>query len=308
MLKFTGRRLLQFIPVLIGATIICWGLVWALPGDPFRGRCGQVACSAQYIQTMTQKYGLDKPLPVQYMVFLKNMFTGNLGQTFSGLEISDVIARALPVTARLALISIVMQIVLSAAIGIYSGLRANGAFDVTALFGSLILFSLPIFVVAFIGQYVLGVQLGWVKPTVSTEAPTSELILPAAVLAIGTLATLMRILRASVEEGLNADYLRTARAKGFKESRVIGVHLMRNVMAPALNVLGLEFAALLGGTVIVEGIFNIKGIGGLIYRAIQDREQLTVSTVVTLVIVFYLVINLLVDIACAQLDPRSRND
>jgi oligopeptide transport system permease protein len=308
MLKFTGRRLVQFIPVLIGATIICWGLVWALPGDPFRGRCGQVACSAQYIQAMTQKYGLDKPLPVQYMVFLKNVFTGNLGQTFSGLEISDVIGRALPVTARLALISIVIQIVLSAAIGIWSGLRANGPFDVTALFGSLILFSLPIFVVAFVAQYVLGVQLDWVKPTVSTAAPTRELILPAAVLAIGTLATLMRILRASVAEGMHADYLRTARAKGFTESRVIGVHLMRNVMAPALNVLGLEFAALLGGTVIVEGIFNIKGIGGLIYRAIQDREQLTVSTVVTLVIVFYLVINLIVDIACAQLDPRSRND
>ncbi|WP_111767767.1 ABC transporter permease [Nakamurella deserti] len=308
MLKFTGRRLVQFIPVLIGATIICWGLVWALPGDPFKGRCGQVACSAQYIQTMTQKYGLDKPLPEQYLVFLKNVFTGNLGQTFSGLEISDVIGRALPVTARLALISIVIQIVLSAAIGIWSGLRANGPFDVTALFGSLILFSLPIFVVAFVAQYVLGVQLDWVKPTVSTAAPTRELILPAAVLAIGTLATLMRILRASVAEGMHADYLRTARAKGFRESRVIGVHLMRNVMAPALNVLGLEFAALLGGTVIVEGIFNIKGIGGLIYRAIQDREQLTVSTVVTLVIVFYLVINLIVDIACAQLDPRSRND
>ena len=308
MLKFTGRRLVQFIPVLIGATIICWALVWALPGDPFRGRCGQVACSAQYIQAMTEKYGLDKPLPVQYLVFLKNVFTGNLGQTFSGLEISDVIGRALPVTARLALISIVIQIVLSAVVGIWSGLRANGAFDVVALFSSLILFSLPIFVVAFVAQYVLGVRLDLVKPTVSTAAPTSELILPAAVLAIGTLATLMRILRASVAEGMHADYLRTARAKGFTESRVIGVHLMRNVMAPALNVLGLEFAALLGGTVIVEGIFNIKGVGGLIYRAIQDREQLTVSTVVTLVIVFYLVINLVVDIACALLDPRSRND
>ncbi|SER04661.1 ABC transporter permease [Microlunatus flavus] len=308
MLKYTGRRLVQFIPVLIGATIICWALVWALPGDPFRGRCGQVACSPQYIQAMTEKYGLDKPLPVQYLVFLKNVFTGNLGQTFSGLEISDVIGRALPVTVRLALISVAIQVVLSAVVGIWSGLRANGAFDVTALFTSLILFSLPIFVVAFIAQYVLGVRLELVKPTVSTAAPTRELILPAAVLAIGTLATLMRILRASVAEGMHADYLRTARAKGFTESRVVGVHLMRNVMAPALNVLGLEFAALLGGTVIVEGIFNIKGVGGLIYRAIQDREQLTVSTVVTLVIVFYLVINLVVDVACAQLDPRSRND
>ena len=199
-----------------------------------------------------------------------------------------------------------MQVVLAGVIGIYSGLRANGPFDVTALFGSLILFSLPIFVVAFVAQYVLGVKLGWVKPTVSNAAPIGELILPAAVLAVGMLATLMRVLRASVAEGLSADYLRTARAKGFKESRVIGVHLMRNVMAPALNVLGLEFAALLGGTVIVEGIFNIKGIGGLIYSAIQDREQLTVSTVVTIVIVFYLVINLIVDIVCAQLDPRSR--
>ena len=308
MLKYTGRRLVQFIPVLIGATIICWALVWALPGDPFRGRCGQVACSPQYIQAMTAKYGLDKPLPVQYLVFLKNVFTGNLGQTFSGLEISDVIGRALPVTVRLALISIVIQVVLSAVVGIWSGLRANGPFDVTALFTSLILFSLPIFVVAFVAQYLLGVRWELVKPTVSTAAPTRELILPAAVLAIGTLATLMRVLRASVAEGLHADYLRTARAKGFTESRVVGVHLMRNVMAPALNVLGLEFAALLGGTVIVEGIFNIKGVGGLIYRAIQDREQLTVSTVVTLVIVFYLVINLVVDVACAQLDPRSRND
>lgn len=307
MLSFVGRRVLQFIPVVLGSTIICWGLVWALPGDPFRGRCGQVACSDQYIQTMTHKYGLDQPLPVQYLVFLRNLFSGNLGQTFSGQDISDVIAHALPVTARLALISVVIQVILAASIGIYSGLRQNGFVDVAALFGSLTLFSLPVFVVAFVAQYILGVKLGWVEPTVSPAAPTSELILPAAVLAIGIMATLMRILRASVAEGLHSDYLRTARAKGLTEGRVIGVHLMRNVTAPALNVLGLEFAALLGGTVIVEGIFNIKGVGGAIYRAIQDREQLTVSTMVTLVIVFYLVVNLLVDIACALLDPRSRD-
>jgi len=307
LLKFAGRRLLQFIPVLIGATAICWALVWALPGDPFRGRCGQVACSDQYVAAMTQKYGLDRPLVVQYLVYLKNLLTGNLGQTFSGQDISDVISRALPVTARLAIISIVIQVVLAASIGIYSGLKQNGIVDVTALFTSLILFSLPIFVVAFVAQYVLGVKLGWVKPTVSPAAPTSELILPAAVLAIGIMATLMRILRASVAEGLHSDYLRTARSKGFKESRVVGVHLMRNVMAPALNVLGLEFAALLGGTVIVEGIFNIKGVGGVIYKAIQDREQLTVATMVTVVIIFYLVINLIVDIICAMLDPRSRD-
>ena len=218
-----------------------------------------------------------------------------------------MIGRALPVTIRLALISIVIQVVLAASVGIYSGLRQNGIVDVTSLFGSLILFSLPVFVVAFVAQYVLGVKLGWVKPTVSNAAPVSELIMPGAVLAVGIMATLMRILRTSVAEGLQSDYLRTARAKGFTETRVIGVHLMRNVMAPALNVLGLEFAALLGGTVIIEGIFNIKGVGGLIYAAIQDREQLTVSTVVTLVIVFYLVINLLVDIICALLDPRSRS-
>ena len=307
MLKFVGRRLLQFVPVMIGSTIICWALVWALPGDPFRGRCGQVACSDQYIQTMTHRYGLDQPLPVQYLVFLRNLFTGNLGETFSGQDISTVIGQALPVTARLAVLSILIQVVLAVSIGIYSGLRQNGFVDVTALFGSLILFSLPVFVVAFVAQYVLGVRLAWVKPTVSPAAPVSELILPAAVLAIGIMATLMRVLRASVAEGLHADYLRTARAKGFSERRVIGVHLMRNVMAPALNVLGLEFAALLGGTVIVEGIFNIKGVGGAIYKAIQDREQLTVSTMVTLVIVFYLVINLIVDVACAQLDPRSRD-
>lgn len=306
MLRYVIRRILQFIPVMLGASALCWAMVWALPGNPFQGRCGQVACPPEYIRVMTSRYGLDKPLPVQYVVFLKNLVTGNLGTTFSGVPISQQLRQALPVTARLALISIVLEVVLAAAIGIYSGLRPNRAFDTAALFVSLILFSLPIFVVAFVGQYVLGVRLHWVAPTVATGAPTSQLILPAFVLALGTLATLMRVLRASVTEGLSADYLRTARAKGLKRPRIIGVHLMRNAVAPALNVLGLEFAALLGGTVIVEGIFNIKGIGGLIYESIQNREQLTVSTVVTLVILFYLVINLIVDIVCAQLDPRIR--
>ena len=120
------------------------------------------------------------------------------------------------------------------------------------------------------------------------------------------LATVMRVLRTSVAEGLSADYLRTARSKGLSEFRVVGLHLMRNAAVPAITLLGLEFAGLLGGTVIIEGIFNIGGIGGLIYNAIQDREQLTVATVVTLVIIFYLVINLLVDLVNAVIDPRGR--
>ena len=306
MLKYTGRRLLQFVPVVLAASALCWALVWALPGDPFVGRCGPSACPAQYVEMMTEKYGLDQPLVVQYGTFLRNVLSGDLGETFTGQPILDMVARAVPATAKLAAISMLVTIVLAGVVGIYSGLRPNGRFDVTALVVSMIFYSMPAFVLAFLAQYLLGIRWHLIAPTASPDAPISELLLPAVVLSVAMLATVMRVLRTSVAEGLSADYLRTARSKGLSEFRVVGLHLMRNAAVPAITLLGLEFAGLLGGTVIIEGIFNIGGIGGLIYNAIQDREQLTVATVVTLVIIFYLVINLLVDLVNAVIDPRGR--
>lgn len=307
MLGYLARRILQFIPSILGATAICWALVWTLPGNPFAGRCGQSACSPDYIQAMTDKYGLNDPLPVQYLTFLRNIVTGNLGESFSGVSVSSQLAIAVPVSTKLALLAVVFQVVLAGVIGIIAGSHPNSKFDVVSMTLSLGVFSLPVFVVAFVLQYVLGVRLHLFAPTVLPSAPIDQLILPALVLALATMATLMTVLRASVADGLSADYLRTARAKGLMPVRIMMVHLLRNTIAPTLTVLGIEFATLLGGTVIVEGIFNINGVGGLIYRGIQDREQLTVATVVTLLVVFYLALNLLVDLVCAFLDPRSRD-
>lgn len=308
MAGYTARRVLQFIPVFIGTTMICWALTWALPGDPFEGRCGQAPCPPSYIAEMTHRFGLDRPLPLQYLSFLKNLLVGDFGENFAGVPIATLMRDAVPISARLAVLAIVIQIAMAAALGIYSGLRPNGVFDLSALVVSLVAFALPTFVVAFLAQYILGIRLNWFAATASPAAPLRELILPAAVLALASMAALMRVLRASVAEGVSADYLRTARAKGLTRRRVIGVHLMRNALVPSLNVVGLELAALLGGTVIVEGIFNINGIGGLVYTSIQNREQLTVATLVALIITVYLTFNLVIDIACALLDPRSRHD
>ncbi len=306
--RYILRRLLQLIPVFIGTTFIIYALVWAIPGNPFAGMCGMRGCPPAFIEAMTEKYNLDEPIPVQYVLYLGNLLTGDFGQTFSGVEISTLIANAYPVTLKLATIALIVEAVIGIAAGIMTALRGKGFLDNLVLAATLFLIAIPVFVSGFILQVILGVQLEWIQPSVGSNPTIGELLVPGIVLGSLSMAYIARLSRTSMFENKRADYIRTAVAKGLEPKRVVGVHMLRNSLIPVITFVGTDFGALMGGAVVTEGVFNIHGIGGLIYDAIMGQEGSTVTGVVTLLVLVYLLMNLVVDVLYAALDPRIRYD
>ena len=306
MVWYILRRVLQVIPVFLGATLLIYFMVFALPGDPIAALGGDRGLNPAVADAIRSRYHLDEPFIVQYFYYLQGIFTGNLGTTFSGQPVSEILARTLPVTFRLAIIAIVIEAVAGILIGLIAGLRKNGAFDTVSLLFSLVLISMPIFVLAFLAQFVFAIKLGWARTTVSGEAPFSELILPAFVLAFFVVANVIRLTRTSVIENLDADFVRTATAKGLSRPRIIRVHVLRNSLIPVVTLIGTDFGLLIVGATVTEGIFNVPGVGNTLFKAILLSEAPTIVSFVTVFVIVYLISNLLVDILYAFLDPRIR--
>ncbi len=306
--RYVLRRLLQLIPVFLGTTFIIYLLVWAIPGDPFAGKCGDRGCPASYISEMHEKYNLDDPLILQYFKYLGKLLTGDFGETYAGIQVSELIANAYPTTIKLAVVALAIEGIIGIAAGILTGLRGKGFLDNLVLVSTLFLISLPVFVTGFVLQIVLGNELGIIKPTVGSNPGIGELLVPGFVLGSLSMAYIARLTRTSMMENKRADYVRTAVAKGLEPRRVVGVHLLRNSLIPVITFLGTDLGALMGGAIVTEGVFNIRGIGGLIYKAVVTKEGTTVTGIVTLLVIVYLLMNLLVDILYAVLDPRIRYD
>ena len=255
------------------------------------------------------QYHLDQPFWMQYLLYLKSIFTFDLGQDFSGRPIAAVLGEVFPVTARLAVMALIFEAVFGIIFGLIAGLRKGKFFDATVLVASLIVIGIPIFVLGFLLQFTIGVQLGWAKPTVSSAA-TSPGPHPA-----GDRAGpgLLRLRPApdphvSVIENMNADYVRTATAKGLSRFRVVRVHILRNSLIPVITFLGADLGTLMGGAIVTEGIFNVPGVGNRLYRAVLSGEGPTVVSIVTVLVLIYCLSNLLVDLLYAWLDPRIRYD
>ncbi|MGW3467438.1 ABC transporter permease [Saccharopolyspora sp. NPDC000995] len=306
--RYMLRRLLQLIPVFIGTTLIIYLLVWAIPGDPFAGKCGDRGCPPAYIAEMHEKYNLDDPLIVQYFKYLGKLLTGDFGETYAGIQISTLIQNAYPTTIKLAVVALVIEGVIGLAAGILTGLRGRGFLDNLVLVSTLFLISLPVFVTGFVLQITLGSELGIIKPTVSANPSIGELIVPGFVLGSLSMAYVARLTRTAMMENRHADFVRTAVAKGLEPKRVVGVHLLRNSLIPVITFLGTDLGTLMGGAIVTEGVFNIHGIGGLVFKSILTKEGATVTGIVTLLVLVYLLMNLLVDILYAVLDPRIRYD
>ena len=304
--RYVVRRLLQMLPVVIGTTFLIYVMVWALPGDPFAGKCGQRPCPESYVAAMTEKFNLDQNVFVQYAVYMSNLVRGDFGETFGGVRVADELARVYPTTLKLALLAVAIEIVIGIIAGVVAGLRKGGFADNLVLVSTLFVISIPIFVIGYALQFVLGVEIGLFPVTVSPEARLYELLLPAFVLASTTLAYVARLMRTNLVENLRADYVRTAVAKGMPPGRVIGVHTLRNSLIPVITLIGADFGALLGGAIVTEGIFNINGVGGLIFSSIQRMEGALVTGAVTVLVLIFLLVNLLVDLLYAVLDPRIR--
>ena len=304
--RYVLRRLLQMIPVFFGATMLIFLMVYALPGDPIESLFGERAADPAVVAQLREEYNLDEPLWKQYLIYIGGALTLDFGQTFSGQPVIDSLARAFPVTLKLALVAFAIELVIGIPIGLVAGLRRGGLFDASTLASTLVVISIPIFVIGFVLQFLLGVKLGWVKPTVGAEAPVQDLLLPGLVLGSLSVAYVLRLTRTSVAENLRADYVRTATAKGLPRQRVVTVHLLRNSLIPVVTFLGADLGALMGGAIITESIFNVPGVGFTIFRAIKLGEATTVVSFVTVLVMVYLIANLVVDLLYAVLDPRIR--
>jgi oligopeptide transport system permease protein len=243
---------------------------------------------------------------VQYLLYLGGIFVGDFGTSFSGEPVSEILARTFPVTIQLAAMAIFFELVLAMIVGLFSGIRKGRFFDNINLIIGLLFLSIPIFVIAFFAQYGLGLKLGWFSPTVGAGAPLQDLLLPAIVLAVSLYATSMRLTRSSVIDTLNQDFVRTAYAKGLSRRRVIPVHVLRNSMIPTITNTATDFGVLMVGATVTEGIFNVPGVGNVLFQAILKGENSTVVSFVTVMVLIYLGVNLVVDLLYAVLDPRIR--
>ncbi|MCG7231773.1 ABC transporter permease [Corynebacterium propinquum] len=308
MLHYIGRRVLQMVPVFFGATFLIFALVFLMPGDPVEALGGDRGLSDIARQRIQEEYNLDKPFLVQYLLYLKGIFTLDFGMTFSGQPVSSVMANAFPVTIKLTVMAVVFETVFGVLFGFIAGVRRGGIFDSTVLVLSLLVIAIPSFVIGFVMQFLIGVKWGLLPVTVGRDETFLELLMPATVLGAVSLAYVIRLTRQSVSENLRADYVRTARAKGMSGGSVMTRHVLRNSMIPVVTFIGADLGILMGGAIITEGIFGINGIGGTLYQAIIRGEPATVVSVTTVLVIVYIIANLLVDLMYAVLDPRIRYD
>ncbi|MBV6700786.1 ABC transporter permease [Kitasatospora aureofaciens] len=310
--RYVIRRLIQAIPVLIGATFLIYAIVFFLPGDPVQALAGEKRADPIVAEMIRQKYHLNDPFIVQYWDYISGVFRGDLGSSLQGRSVSEMLGEAFPYTVNLALVAFVIEAVVGVAAGVMAALRKGKFLDQLILISTLLVISIPVFVTGFILQLVLGVQLkndygiDFFSVSFNEDDGIRAYLLPAFVLASLSLAYVARLTRTSLMETMRADYVRTAVAKGLKRRRVIVRHALRNALIPIVTFLGADLGGLMGGAVITEKIFNMHGIGGLIAQAVYQKQGTIIVGVVTLLVLIYLVTTLLVDMLYAVLDPRIR--
>ena len=302
------RRVLQMIPVFFGATFLVYFLVFSMPGDPIAALGGNKPLSPAVQDRLRAEYNLDEPFIVQYLLYLQGLAQGDFGTTFAGRPVIDDIRAAFPVTARLALVAITFEAILGIIGGVISGLRKGTWIDSTLLVTSILVIAVPTFVIGFVAQFVFGVQLGWVTINVGANVNWQNLLLPGMVLGAVSFAYVLRLTRTQITETMTADHVRTATAKGLSRPRVVTVHILRNSLIPVVTFLGVDLGQLMGGAIVTEGIFNIPGLGFHLFDAIQRGESTKMVSMVTLLVIIFIISNLLIDLLYALLDPRIRYD
>ncbi|WP_406311608.1 ABC transporter permease [Streptosporangium sp. NBC_01639] len=307
MSRYIIRRLIQAIPVLLGATLLIYAIVFALPGDPIAALMGEKRMDPNLVAIMREQYHLNDPFLVQYWYYLTGLFGGDLGTTYAGVPVTDLMAGKFQVTLNLALTALVMEAVIGVGLGLYAALRHGKVQDSLVLAATLVLISVPTLVTGFVLQLLLGVKLGVdFFPVAGVAEGWRSYLLPGFVLAGVSIAYLTRLTRTSLVETLRADYIRTAVAKGLPRRRVVGRHALRNALIPLITYLGADLGTLMGGAVIIETIFNLPGIGQQLFSSVSSREQSVVVGIVTVLVLIYILANLVVDLLYAVLDPRIR--
>lgn len=308
MLRYTITRVLYMIPTVIGSTLLIYLLVFLVPGDPVLALAGgNKRLSPSSIAAIRKQYNLDDPFFVQYGKYLDHVLHGNFGYDFNDNSVTALIKTAFPYTLALALSAFVLKIVIGVLLGVWAGLRKDGIPEKANLLFTVLFLAVPGFLVAYFSQYLIGIK-GHLLPIAGVQAGYPKaFIMPALVLALETAAPLARLTRTSLVDVLKADYITTARAKGASPGRVIWRHALRNAFLPVVTYLGLSLAGLLGGSVLIESIFNLPGLGGTLATAISQQQGPVVVGVSVFLLLFYLVTALVVDLLYPIIDPRVRH-
>jgi peptide/nickel transport system permease protein len=312
MWSYLLRRILAVIPVLLVVAIIVFLMLRLTPGDPAANIAGDAATSEDIAQ-LTVKLGLDKPLLVQFGIYMKNMLTGDFGESFYyKRSVMSMVADGVEPTLSLALFTIVIACLIAVPIGTLAAYKQGSWIDRIIMGFSVIGFSVPVFVIGYILIYVLSVKLEWFPVQGYQHIAEGiggwayRLILPASALSVIFIALIARMTRTSVLEVLNEDYVRTARAKGLPQRKVLLKHALRNAAVPIVTVIGIAIAVLISGVVVTESVFVIPGLGLLTLDAIQGRDYPTVQALIIVFAVVYVAINLIIDLIYTILDPRIR--
>ena len=319
MLVFIIRRLLQSVTVLLVMSLLVFAGVYAI-GNPIDVLISPEADEMERLQTIAA-FGLDKPLWHQYLLFLKNALAGDMGNSFAfSSPALGLIFERMPATMELAACAITFAIVLGIPLGLWAGLRQNSPSGKLIMAGSILGFSLPSFWVGLMMIMLFSVQLGWLPS--SGRGPTSELfgvpvsflsleglkhlVMPALNLALFNIALVIRLTRAGTQEALLQDYVKFARAKGLSNTRIIGVHVLKNILIPVVTVIALQFGAIIAFAIVTESVFAWPGMGKLIIDSIRVLDRPVIVAYLMLIVVFFILINLAVDVIYSILDPRVR--
>ena len=312
MYQFIARRLLSTIPVLVIVAVLVFLLLRLTPGDPAAILAGDAA-STQQIEEIRQTLGLDRPLPVQFAIWVGQLLQGDLGESYYyKVRVTALIGQRLEPTLSLAALTIVIAILVAVPLGVVAAWRFGGWFDRLLMGFSVFGFSVPVFVLGYLLVWLASLKLGWFpvrgyKPMADGFGPfLYHLVLPAITLSVIYIALLARVTRASVLEALGEDYIRTARAKGLAESRVLIYHALANAAVPIVTIIGIGIALLIGGVVVTESVYAIPGLGRLTVDAVLSRDFPTIQGVILFFSFIYVVVNLLVDLSYVFLDPRIR--
>ncbi|MCB9422390.1 MAG: ABC transporter permease [Ardenticatenaceae bacterium] len=312
MLNFLLRRLLTTLLVMLGVSFVVFMIIHLVPGDPVRIMLGLQADQAK-VEEIRHLMGFDRPLLVQYLDWLGNALRGNLGESFiTGQSVSEAVWQRLPATMSLALAALLIGVIIALPAGIISALRPGSILDYVVMFFSQIGVSVPDFWLGILMILLFALTLGWLPPSGFTS-PTEDfgewlqhLVLPAMTVGLITASILTRFIRSAVLESSHLNHVKTARAKGLTQPRIINRHILRNAAIPIVTIIGLQMASLLGGVIIVEIIFAWPGLGRLALDAVTRRDYPMVQGAVLLVAMTFAVVNVLVDVLYAYLDPRVK--
>ena len=302
--RFLADRALQALPVVLGVLVVTFAVTRLTPGDPAEIMAGAEA-SAETIESIRAELGLDRPLPVQFAIYLGDVLQGDLGRSyFLGREVTELIGDALPRTVQLALVALLFAVLVGVPAGILSAVRRDSWMDAAARGSALAGVSIPPFFAGLLAILLFSYHVRWFP---SYGAGTwRHLVLPGITLGLFSAGLLMRLTRSAMLDVLSRDYIRTARAKGLSEAATLIRHALRTAAIPVVTVLGLQLGGLLSGTVLTETVFGYPGIGRLLARSIFERDYPVVQGLILLISMTYVVVNLLVDVLYSTLDPRVR--